>query len=153
MVASSPFLCPSQLRRSLARSRETRFTHPNRRACSQARLLIATSTNRFQDGWCKSKLLGPGALFRARPHWTPCPCIRIHVVPPFADGKDPLYCLQINWNVSWEWRTLEGNLQFFKETNLRLNGYSLEESAFNRVSVHVLLRITEHENENFRWQN
>ena len=28
--------CPSWLRRSLARSRETRFTHPNRRACSQA---------------------------------------------------------------------------------------------------------------------
>ena len=37
MVASSPFLCPSRLRRSLARSRETRFTRPNRRACSQAR--------------------------------------------------------------------------------------------------------------------
>ena len=36
-VASSPFLCPSRLRRSLARSRETRFTRPNRRACSQAR--------------------------------------------------------------------------------------------------------------------
>ena len=28
--------CPSRLRRSLARSRETRFTRPNRRACSQA---------------------------------------------------------------------------------------------------------------------
>ena len=27
---------PSRLRRSLARSRETRFTRPNRRACSQA---------------------------------------------------------------------------------------------------------------------
>ena len=37
MVASSPFLCPSRLRRSLARSRETRLTRPNRRACSQAR--------------------------------------------------------------------------------------------------------------------
>ena len=32
----APFLCPSRLRRSLARSRETRFTRPNRRACSQA---------------------------------------------------------------------------------------------------------------------
>ena len=38
IVASSPFPCPPQLRRSLARSRETRFTRdrPNRRACSQA---------------------------------------------------------------------------------------------------------------------
>ena len=36
MVASSPFAGPSRLRRSLARSRETRFTRPNRRACSQA---------------------------------------------------------------------------------------------------------------------
>ena len=35
----------------------------------------------------------------------------IHVVPPFADGKDPNYCLQINGNVLWEWRTLEGNLK------------------------------------------
>ena len=33
------------------------------------RLVITTSTNRFQNGWCKSKRLGPGALFRA--HWTP----------------------------------------------------------------------------------
>ena len=32
----APFLCPSRLRRSLARSRETSFTRPNRRACSQA---------------------------------------------------------------------------------------------------------------------
>ena len=31
-----PFLCPSRLRRSLVRSRETRFARPNRRACSQA---------------------------------------------------------------------------------------------------------------------
>ena len=31
------FLCPSGLRSLLARSRETRFTRPNRRACSQAR--------------------------------------------------------------------------------------------------------------------
>ena len=35
----------------------------------------------------------------------------IHVVPPFADGKDPNYCLQINGNVLWEWRTLDGNLK------------------------------------------
>ena len=36
IVASYPFLCPSRLRRSLARSCETRLTRPNRRACSQA---------------------------------------------------------------------------------------------------------------------
>ena len=36
IVASSPFLGPSRLRRSLARSRKTSFTLPNRRACSQA---------------------------------------------------------------------------------------------------------------------
>ena len=35
MVASSSFLGPS-----LARSREARFACPNRRACSQARLLL-----------------------------------------------------------------------------------------------------------------
>ena len=33
-ASQGPFLCPSRLRRSLARSRETRFTRPNRRACS-----------------------------------------------------------------------------------------------------------------------
>ena len=40
IVARCPFLCPSRLRRSLARSRETRFTLQNRRACSQAILLV-----------------------------------------------------------------------------------------------------------------
>ena len=62
----------------------------------------------------------------------------IHVVPLFADGKDPNYCLQINGNVLWEWRTLEGNLKKLYavlQRNLRLNGYLLKESAFNRVSV------------------
>ena len=62
----------------------------------------------------------------------------IHVVPPFADGKDPNYCLQINGNVLWEWRTLEGNLKKLYavlQRNLRLNANLLEESAFNRVSV------------------
>ena len=33
-------LCPSRLHRSLARSRETRFARPNRRACSQATFLL-----------------------------------------------------------------------------------------------------------------
>ena len=62
----------------------------------------------------------------------------IHEVPPFADGKDPNYCLQIIGNVLWEWRKLEGNLKKLYavlQRNLRLNGYLLEESAFNRVSV------------------
>ena len=36
IVASSPFLCPSRRRRLLACSRETHFTRPNRRACSEA---------------------------------------------------------------------------------------------------------------------
>ena len=36
IVVSSPFLGPSRLHRSLARSRETHFTRPNRRECSQA---------------------------------------------------------------------------------------------------------------------
>ena len=101
------------------------------------RLVITTSTNRFQNGWCKSKRLGPGALFRA--HWTPGPAFTyIHVVPQSADGKDPNYCLQINGNVLWEWRTVEGNLKKLYavlQRNLRLNGYLLDESAFNRVSV------------------
>ena len=94
------------------------------------RLVITTSTNRFQNGWCKSKRLGPGALFRA--HWTPGPAFTyIHVVPQFADGKDPNYCLQINGNVLREWRTVEGNLKKLYavlQRNLRLNGYLLEAS-------------------------
>ena len=64
--------------------------------------------------------------------------LRIHVVPPFADVKDPTCCLQINGNVSWEWRTLEGNLKklyALLQRNQRLNGYLLEESAINRVFV------------------
>ena len=100
------------------------------------RLVITTSTNRFQNGWCKSKRLGPGALFRA--HWTRVQPLLIDVVPPFADGKDPNYCLQINENFLWEWRTVEGNLKKLYavlQRNLLLNGYLLEESAFNRVSV------------------
>ena len=69
--------------------------------------------------------------------------LRIHVVPPFADVKDPNYCLQINGNVSWEWRTLEGNLKKLYaplQRNLRLNGYLLEESAINRVLKKRIMR-------------
>ena len=39
--AEGSFLCSSRLRRSLARSRETRFARPNSRACSQARAIMA----------------------------------------------------------------------------------------------------------------
>ena len=39
IVASSPFLCPSRLRRSLARSRETRFARPNTQIGELARRL------------------------------------------------------------------------------------------------------------------
>ena len=42
MVAISPFPGPSRLRRSLARSRETHFTRPNRRACSQAKIALVS---------------------------------------------------------------------------------------------------------------
>ena len=44
-------------------------SRPNFKDITHFRLVIATSTNRFQNGWCKSKRLGPGALFRA--HWSP----------------------------------------------------------------------------------
>ena len=59
------------------------------------------------------------------------------MVPPFANGNDPTLCLQNNGNVLWEWRKLDGNLkQVFAvlQANLRLNGYRLEESAYDRVS-------------------
>ena len=54
IVASTPFLGPSRLRCSLARSRETRFTRPNRRACSQARrdrphILVSNRCETFEN--------------------------------------------------------------------------------------------------------
>ena len=45
IVASSPFLCPSRLRRSLARSWEASFARPNTRAYSQT---IAAPIVRFR---------------------------------------------------------------------------------------------------------
>ena len=59
------------------------------------------------------------------------------MVPPFANGKDPKFCLQINGNILWEWRKLDGNLRKLfavLQANLRPNGYRLEESAYDRVS-------------------
>ena len=35
--------------RARARSRETRFTHSNKRACSQATFIVSVETLRFQD--------------------------------------------------------------------------------------------------------
>ena len=49
------------------------------------RLVITTSTNRFQNGWCKSKRLGPGALFRA--HWTPGPAFTFSCIPTVCRRK------------------------------------------------------------------
>ena len=46
----APFPCLSRLRRSLARSRETRFTRPNRRACSQAKGILTKPSLRFDRG-------------------------------------------------------------------------------------------------------
>ena len=40
-----PFPFPSQPRRLLARSREIRFTRPNRRACSQATMIIVFTSS------------------------------------------------------------------------------------------------------------
>lgn len=60
----------------------------------------------------------------------------IHLVPPFVDGNDPNFCLQINGNVLWQWRILEGNLKklfIVLQRNLEPNGYLLEESAFDWV--------------------
>ena len=51
IVASSPFLCPLRLCRSLARSRETHFTRPNRRACLQANFLGVGSRKGVEWGW------------------------------------------------------------------------------------------------------
>ena len=61
----------------------------------------------------------------------------VHMVPPFASGKDHKFCLQINGNILWEWRKLDGNLEKLfavLQANLWPNGYRLEESAYDRVS-------------------
>ena len=41
----------AKLRRSLARSHETRFTYPNRRACSQASVFVANGYS-LSFYWC-----------------------------------------------------------------------------------------------------
>ena len=59
------------------------------------------------------------------------------MVRPFANGNDPKFCLQINGNVLWEKRKLDGNLKKLfavLQANLLLNEYKLQESAYDRVS-------------------
>ena len=57
MVARCPFLYPSRLRRSLAHSRETPLTRPNRRACSQAMPSLPNPTT--CKGWPHHRGLRP----------------------------------------------------------------------------------------------
>ena len=59
----------------------------------------------------------------------------VHVVAPFVNGNDPNYCVQINGKVLWEWRIMDGSLKKLfavLQSNLRANGYQLEESVFDR---------------------
>ena len=60
----------------------------------------------------------------------------IHMVAPFVNGDDKNFSLQINGKILWEWGKLEGNLKKLfaaVQANLRSIGYTLEESAFDRV--------------------
>ena len=77
MVASSPFLCPSRLRRSLTRSRETRFTRPNRRACLQARGLL-----------CDCPITLPNCKLTS--HWTIS--VKVNTLPVAAMSTPELFC-------------------------------------------------------------
>ena len=61
----------------------------------------------------------------------------IHIVAPFVNGDDKNFSLQINGKILWEWKKLEGNLKKLfvaLQANLRSIGYTLEESAFDRVA-------------------
>ena len=61
----------------------------------------------------------------------------IHMVAPFVNGDDKNFSLQINGKILWEWKKLEGNLKKLfaaLQANLRSTGYTLEESAFDRVA-------------------
>ena len=69
----------------------------------------------------------------------------IHMVTPFVEGNDPKFALQINGNLLWEWRTLEGSLKKLfavLQANLGAIGYGLEESAFDRVAIQLCTRTT-----------
>ena len=61
----------------------------------------------------------------------------VHMVAPFVNGDDKNFSLQINGKILWEWKKLEGNLKKLfaaLQANLRSIGYTLEESAFDRVA-------------------
>ena len=61
----------------------------------------------------------------------------IHMVAPFVNGDDKNFCLQINGKILKKWKKLEGNLKKLfaaLQANLRSIGYTLEESAFDRVT-------------------
>ena len=61
----------------------------------------------------------------------------IHIVALFVNGDDNNFSLQINGKILWEWKKLEGNLKKLfvaLQANLRSIGYTLEESAFDRVA-------------------
>ena len=61
----------------------------------------------------------------------------IHMVALFVNGDDKNFSLQINGKILWEWKKLEGNLKKLfaaLQANLRSIGYTLEESAFDRVA-------------------
>ena len=60
----------------------------------------------------------------------------IHMVALFVNGDDKNFSLQINGKILKEWKKLEGNLKKLfaaLQANLRSIGYTLEESASDRV--------------------
>ena len=60
----------------------------------------------------------------------------IHMVALFVNGDDKNFSLKINGKIFWEWKKLEANLKKLfaaLQANLRSTGYTLEESAFDRV--------------------
>jgi len=86
---------PSQLRRSLARSRETPFARPNRRACSQAKggalnctyaitLIIRTASRRYVPHYALHSSSSPrkGAS-RLTPLFSPVPTTSPNIIAPF----------------------------------------------------------------------
>jgi len=88
-------------------------------------------------------MIWTGALFRA--HRTLVQPLLILMVAPFVEGNDANFSLQINGNLLWEWRTLEGSLKkLFAvfQTNLGAIGYRLEESAFGLVAIQLRTRTT-----------
>ena len=59
------------------------------------------------------------------------------MVALFVNGDDKNLFLQVNGKIFREWKKLEGNLKKLfaaLQANLRSIGYTLEESAFDRVA-------------------